>query len=256
MAESTTTNDTTLTGAEALPVDGTQTVAEQPPAEPTGEQAPAETPSGEQPTSTEEGDQASLPTQNDVDEKLKSFAKGQGIDDVSELSDRERSLLKAAYDNKAAADRNFQRSNELEKATNINDDQVAQDATPEERENVRLRNIELRMEIQGWKLQNPDKTALEGEMVKILADPNKKALVQGGYLSLDDVYSLAKASAPDNSEQVKSQAKREALESLAHKQQAAVPTGSATNPGTAPKEKPFEELSIAEMEQKLGFVRH
>jgi hypothetical protein len=46
---------------------------------------------------------------------------------------------------------------------------------------------------------------------------------------------------------VKSQGKREALESLAHKQQAAVPTGSATTSGQ-PKKKEFKDLSIKEME--------
>jgi hypothetical protein len=51
---------------------------------------------------------------------------------------------------------------------------------------------------------------------------------------------------------VKSEGRREALESLAHKQQAAVPRGNATNSATTPKEKPFSELTRAEMKERLG----
>jgi hypothetical protein len=44
----------------------------------------------------------------DEDTALASFAKGQGINDLSELSDRERSLLKMARDNKSAFDKTKQ----------------------------------------------------------------------------------------------------------------------------------------------------
>ena len=91
-------------------------------------------------------------------------------------------------------------------------------------------------------------------MVEVLKDQNKLLLVQQGYLSLDDVYSLAKANAPDNSENIKSEGAQEALRNLAQKQAAAVPTGAATT-NSKPAEKDFKELSIAEMEAKLGFAR-
>ena len=255
--KTTTTNDTTVAGAQdALPETGNQEVAvitptTEAPTEPTVSSTGGTT-GTEEPTQTQDaGGARPLPDE----EKLKSFAKGQGIEDLSELSQREMSLLKSAYDNKAEYERNRQRSSELEKAANITNDQLPADASPQQVEGVRLRNLELKLDIQSWKMGNQDKLAYENEMVQVLSDPNKKALVQEGYLTLDDVYKLAKASTPDNSATAKSQGKREALESLAHKQQAAVPTGSATNTGFAPKAKKFEDLSIAEMETKLGFAR-
>ena len=110
------------------------------------------------------------------------------------------------------------------------------------------------MEVQSWKMSNQDKLALEPEMIKVLSDPAKKAMLQEGYLTLDDVYKLAKADAPDNTAAVKSQAKQETLQALAHKQQAAVPTGHATTAST-PKEKPFSELTREEMRARLGVAK-
>lgn len=164
----------------------------------------------------------------EADDKLKSFAKGQGIDDLSSLSQREMSLLKSAYDNKAEQDRMRQQASELEKASKITNEQLPDDATPEQVDNVRIRNLELTMEVQRWKLANPDKLAQEQAMVNVLSDPNKRAMVQEGYLSLDDVYSIAKSTSGSDDD-LKSQGKREALETLAHTQQAAVPRGNAVN---------------------------
>lgn len=210
------------------------------------EQPAASEPSETSPAATEE---QSAP---EADEQLQKFAQSQGIDLDSPSAIKAAQIAMKA---RSEATRNYQKASELEKATTITQEQLPQDATQTQVDNARLRNMELTMQIQGWKMQNADKLALEGEMVKVLADPAKKELVQAGYLSLDDVYALAKANAPDNSAEVRSQASQETLQRLAQKQQAAVPTGHATNQATGPAQKKFEELSIAEMEQKLGFVR-
>ena len=186
-----------------------------------------------------------------VDDELQKFAKSQGLELDSPNAIKAAQALQKA---RSEATRNYQKASELEKATNITQEQIPQDAPQSTVDAARIRNMELKMEVQSWKMSNQDKLALEPEMIKILADPNKKLLVQEGYLSLDDVYKLARAEAPDNSAAVKSEGKREALQSLAHKQQAAVPTGHATNQGTSPKQKDFKELSLEEMEARLGYA--
>lgn len=203
----------------ALPETSVETIET---ADTTTSNTPEET--TEESTETTGAQEVALPA---VDDKLKSFAKGQGIDDVSSLTKREQALLKSAYDNKAAYDRT--KATELVDASNIKPDQIDANATNEQRENIRLRNLELRIEASSWKQQNLDKAVLEHEMSQILVDdPNKRLLVQEGLLSLDDIYAMAKGrSGSDND--LKAQGKREALETLAGKQQAAVPRGNAVN---------------------------
>jgi len=203
-------------------------------------------------SSEQQPDEQAQPVVSEVDDKLKNYAASQGIDLDSPSSIK---AAKIAMSNQSEATKNYQKSRELEKATNIDNQQLPSDASQQDYDNVRLRNLEMQVAVQNWKSSNPEKIALENQMIEVLSDPNKKQLVQQGYLSLDDVYSLAKANAPDNSVDVKSQGKREALESLAHKQQAAVPRGNATTPGASSGEKPFESLSLSEMEAKLGVVR-
>lgn len=236
--DDTTVQDVQDTGAEALPVsqDAPDSAGVQDTTEPSESQQDA----------AEE-----TPSAPDVDDKLKTYAQSQGIDLDSPSAIKAAKIAMAAQ---SEATKNYHKTQELEKATSITDEQVPADATQQQQENIRIRNLELQLSVQSWKASNPDKAALENDMVKVLQDQKKLAMVQEGYLSLDDVYSLAKASAPDNSSQLKSEGGQEALQRLAQKQTAAVPRGNATTM-TAPKEKPFSELSIAEMEAKLGFAR-
>ena len=108
-------DDTPTTGA---PVDETGAdllVTEESTTETTTEPATAETPANEQ-TSDQQGDaEASVPA---VDDKLVTL-KGQGIEDVSNLTSREMSLLKSAYDNKADRDHASQQASELERSLNV-----------------------------------------------------------------------------------------------------------------------------------------
>lgn len=225
------------TGAEAaLPVQSDPT--------------PAAPVANEEPSRTSEGEPSdSLP---EADDKLKSFAKGQGIEDITDLTDREKSLLKSAYDNQAEFQRSRQKATELEKTmTGMSDDSATQvaESTGQDPELLkRLQRVEVRDSIRDFYDANPEARQYEKEMAKI-------ALESGIYGSPEAILKASYAMALSNhKDAVKSQGGREALEALAQTQQAAVPTGHATTSG-APKEKPFNELSIPEMEAKLGVVR-
>lgn len=210
---------------------------------------PADSQPTVEPSDTSEGGEKPVP---EVDEKLLSFAKGQGIEDVSELSERELKLLKVARDNQAEFQRNRQKATELEKNLSQASDDIAEDIaiqTGQDPELIkRLQRIEVRDQVRDFWDSNPDAKQYEAQMIEIVqAKPHLAGDLESLYAT-----ALVKSGSLDA---VKSQGKREALESLAQKQQATAPIGNATNSGTAPKAKPFGELSIKEMEAQLGFVR-
>lgn len=233
MEEKTTTEVPVETGAEALPEQTEKTEAVE-----------QTTETQEQP---ESGAEKALP---DNDEQLKKFAQSHGLELDSPSAIK---AAKMAMDNQAEFQRNRQKATELEKTMSTMSDESAQqvaEATGQDPEVLkRLQRMEVKDSIRDFWDQNPEARKYEKEMAKIATE-------SGLYGSADAILKAAYAIAVANNQgAVKSQGKREALESLAHKQQAAVPTGSATNPGVTPKEKAFEELSIAEMEAKLGFAR-
>lgn len=236
---------------DALPVDTQPT--------PAVDQNPSDEPAQPTPQGGQDDDGGDQPTpSNDplpnVDEKLANFAKANGIEDVSELSERELKILKVARDNQVEKRQELANEAALEKATKIESQDLPVTATPEQQENVRLRNLEMRLEASAWIRNNPEKARYEGAMGKILVDdPNKRLMLADGYLNYDDLYAMAKGST-DDSATVKSQGAQDALRSLAAKQQAAAPAGNATAP-TTPKKKRPEDMSIKEMEQTYGFAR-
>jgi len=235
MEEPTTTVDPVETGADAaLPVQDAPVAADA-----TTTVEPSEPSDG--------GVEAPVP----VDDKLQSFAKGQGIDDISELSERELKLLKVAKDNQAEFQRNRQKSSELEKAVQANSDeiatQVAQD-TGQDPELLKIvRGLQVNQAVRDFWDAHPEAKQYEQDMIKVHGE---KPYLAG---DLEALYATALVRS-GGLDTVKSQGKREALTNLAQKQQATAPIGNATNSG-APKAKPFKELSIAEMEAQLGFVR-
>lgn len=177
------------------------------------------------PAEEESGGDEPAPETDTEDRKLQKFAKSQGLELDSPNAIKAAQIAMKAQ---SEATRNYQRSAEIEKAAKITEDQIDPAATPEQRDNIRVRNLELKYDIQDWKLRNQDKLAHESDMVKVLSDPNKRLLVQEGMLSLDDVYAIARGTS-GSEDSIKSQGKREALQSLAQKQQAASPRGNATN---------------------------
>lgn len=228
MEENTTTNapvdDGGVQTIQGIPVDDQGQAVPQPEdTEPAEAVAPATEPAEE--TQAEPNQEASVEEEpSNDDNSAIDWLKKKGIDPNSpealeKVADMYRNAEKKMHST-------AQTASELEKASRITEDQIPEDATPELRDSFRVRNLELLYATQQWKMQNPDKLVSEPAMAKVLSDPTKRALVQEGFLSLDDVYSIAQGG---NTQSAKSQGKREALANLAQNQQAAVPRGNATN---------------------------
>lgn len=171
--------------------------------------------------STQGESEDSLPS---IDEKLQSFAKGQGIEDVSQLSEREQKLLKIAYDNNAEYQRTRQKASELEKSLTDTSDEYAEQiaySTGQDPELLkRVQRVEVKEAVRDFFNAHPDARELEQDMIAELV---KRPHLAG---DLEALYAVVKAS---NLDAVKSQGKKEALQSLAHKQTAAVPRGNAVS---------------------------
>jgi hypothetical protein len=252
MSEDTTTVQATdtQTGAElAQPVTdvSTQAADVQPASEPSN-------PSQDAPQSDAEPQATADDSAPQVDEKLQKYAKSQGLELDSP------SAIKAAQiamKNQSEATRTYQRASELEKTVSTVSDQYAEAEAAQTGQDPELLKTVRGLQIENavnkfWNtpLANgdlPDK-GLEQAMI---AEVQSKPYLAGDFESLY-ATALFKSGSAEN---VKSQAKRETLEELAHTQTAAVPRGNATNSSMTPAEKPFQDLSIQEMEQKLGFVR-
>ena len=83
---------------------------------------------------------------------------------------------------------------------------------------------------QDWQEHEPTMVNLLEEVVNTPYGAYKRSqLVNSGLLSLDDVYVMAKGSAPANTEAIKSQAQQEVLQTLANTQRAGGSTAHASN---------------------------
>lgn len=231
-----TADEEVKTGAEeALPVD------------PKEEAAALESPEQKE-GQTQGEEEPSVPTVDD--DKLKSFAKGLGIEDVSELSERELKLLKVAKDNQAEFQRNAQKASELEKTLTKSNSQAIADATTNgeidtaELALARVAALELQTSVNNFFTTNPDAKEHEQEMVKIVTDrPEVGLLVRQGALSVADLYSLARGGDQALVTEAKTKGAQEALQQLANKQIAKAVPGSATTSSysTSGKKDAFEE---------------
>jgi hypothetical protein len=150
----------------------------------------------------------------DDDAALASFAKGQGINDLSELSDRERSLLKMARDNKSAFDKTKSAQPKLEE-TSTTLTELGDDATDVQKLAAKVAN----MEFTGKKatfLQGKDAT-LEPVMAQIVADKRKEFGDDYARALLNDLptlYGLAQLSKPADTSAAAEAARREERTSM------------------------------------------
>lgn len=189
-----------------------------------------------------------------VDDKLQKYAKSQGLDLDSPSAIKAASIAMKAQ---SEATRNYQKASELEKATTTVSDEYAEAEAQQTGQDPELlktvRSLQIKDKVRDfWSTPLPNGTLPDkGLEQSMIAELQAKPYLAG---DLETLYASASFKS-GTAETVKSQGKREALESLAHKQQAAVPKGNATNPSTTPPQKKFEEMSIAEMEAKLGKVR-
>lgn len=91
--------------------------------------------------------------------------------------------------------------------------------------------------IGGFKESHPDWNQHEPAMVAKLNEQvntpygvaTRSQLVNAGFMSLEDVYAMAKGSAPANTEEIKTQAQQEVLQTLANTQRAGGGNAHASN---------------------------
>lgn len=192
------------------------------------------------------GDEESVPQ---VDDKLQSFAKGLGIEDVSSLSDRELKLLKVAKDNQAEYQRNAQKASELEKTISKGtrdaiDSAAANGEDPVNIALAEIASLKLQTSVNGFFSNNPEAKEHEQEMVKLVTDrPEIGQLVRQGALSVSDLYAMVKGLDGSAVEEAETKGAKKALQQLANKQLAKAVPGSATTSALSPSEKkdPFLE---------------
>ena len=194
-----------------------------------------------QPETTESAEAESIPEDNSqeaptdkepaqADNSTVEWLKKKGVDPsspeaIEKVAEMARNAEKAMHEK-------AQKARELEKSTEIKAEEIPADATPQDIDNVRVRNIEMRQELNDWRMNNPDKRDYEEAMTQVLnEDPAIKAMVREGYMSIDKLFAMAKGLDSTREATVKSQTKRETLEELAQKQQAAVPQGNAVASG-------------------------
>lgn len=179
----------------------------------------------------------------ETDDGLAKFAKGQGIEDISQLSEREQKLLKVAHDNQK-----FARSNTPEKKlSDVNElvDTPKQGATEDEEFKREFRQYKYeRQTDQFWSADGRDRT-LEPTMVQILNDKvaeltpvigADKAKEYAFNLSRDlpTLYNLAQIQTGTFDPQAaKEQGRREERDSIRNKAGAEAPAAHATSPVTS-----------------------
>ena len=212
-------------------------------------EAPVDTDTTEPSEPSTASEEVETPAAPEVDDKLRKFAESQGLELGTPSEIKAASIALKA---RSEATKQFNQKSELEKTMETVSDEVAEvnaQQTGQDPEVLkRLQRMEVKESVRDFWANNPEARAYETDMIRIV---NEKPHLAGDF---DALYATAVLQA-GKLDAVKSQGKQEALQNLVHTQTAAVPRGNATNPGTTPKSKPFNELSIAEMEAQLGKVR-
>lgn len=229
-------------GAEqALPADSTDSSAE-------GQQDAASSGNAQDADQGQSNEpDASQSTQDDdassSDEDLTKFAKAQGIDDYTSLTEREKKILKTAHDNQKAYRKSTQdKSDELKQTL-----EDAEKPTQEELDSDVDGNTELRAEVNQLRAaqrvesfygKNPEAREYETEMKDLVLEEVKTNGTEAArYLSSDlgRLLTLAKARRGDSTEDAKAQGAREEREKLRKRQEGSSDSGQAQNSHSTPK---------------------
>lgn len=202
---------------------------------------------------TTKADDAAEKTTNviaDVSDENLEWLKGKGIDPTDKAAMAK--VAKMYRDAEKAMHQSTQEASELKKAL----------ATPTEAEKVEQEQQKddpvaaLAAEVQGLKLaQNvntffsttPDAKQYEAQMTTIVTgNPTIGALVKTGYLTVADLYNMARGADPKRDDKLKEDGKREALQKVADKQQGKAVQGQATSSsfGDEQKKDPFREALL------------
>ena len=208
VADNSSTTDTTTTPADSQ-VTGNEDTSSQ----------ATSTASAEQNQSTEADDNAALA----------SFAKGQGITDLAELSAREISLLKMARDNKSAYDKTKQTQPKLDE-TSKNLATLGDDATDVQKLTAKVANMEFAATKNNF-FTGKD-AALEPVMAQIVAD--KRAQFGDDYArsllqDLPTLYGLAQLQKPADTSAAAQAAREEERNSMNQSLAASGADAHATN---------------------------
>ena len=146
-------------------------------------------------------------------QELAKFAKGQGINNIEELTERERSLLKMARDNKSALDKSRQSSKKLDESSDSLS-KIGDDSTDVQKLSAKIANIEFKEKKEAF-FSNKDKN-IEPEMAKIVEEKQKQFgddYARALLGDLDTLYQLA-ISSKNNTSKIVEQAKQEERETM------------------------------------------
>lgn len=183
----------------------------------------------EQAASTQTAEQ-NQSTESDENAALAKFAKGQGINDLSELSEREISLLKMARDNKSAYDKTKQSQPKLEE-TSTGLAKLGDDATDVQKLAAKVADMEFSSK--KAKFFEGKDTSLEPVMSQIISEKVQEFGEDYGRVLLNDLptlYGLAqlRSGSADTSAAVEA-AKREERSSMNQSLAAGASEAHATN---------------------------
>lgn len=99
---------------------------------------------------------------------------------------------------------------------------------------AQVQALTLKSTVQDFWSANPDAKQYEAKMTEIVtSNPNIGELVKNQYLSLDQLYAMAKGSDPSRETALKQEGGKEALQTVADKQQAKAVTGTASSSAMA-----------------------
>lgn len=180
-----------------------------------------------EPASTESAPKTN--TADDENAALAKFAKGQGINDLSELSEREISLLKMARDNKSALDKTKQSQPKLEE-TSTGLATLGDEASDVQKLAAKVANIEFK-ENKAKFLEGKDAT-LEPVMAQIVADARTELgddAARSLLGNLPFLYSLAEGRKPADTSAAVEEARREERSSMNQSLSAGASDAHATN---------------------------
>lgn len=218
-------------GAPAQPVGGEQQPAAQP-QEPTSQNQPAA----------------------QADQEYAAWLQSKGLTPDSEAAQK---AAEMAYNSEKLMTRATQEASELKKSLTPSapvqpDGQQGDPAMQEFIQDYRRDKL-----INGFKESHPDWNQHEPVMVAKLQEQvntpygvfSRSQLVNAGFMSLEDVYAMAKGSAPVNTQEIKTQAQNEVLQTLANTQRAGGGNAQASNSNP---QAPVEDPVLAGIKRSRG----
>lgn len=178
------------------------------------------------------------------DDGLAKFAKAQGIEDVSELSERELRLLKVARDNQKTARKNGSKKDKEELTQTVNDlhdpakavDEQEDDYVNEIRQTrMEMAQIKANQRLNDFYRENPDAEDYAEEMKQALVNEVKTYGEDAGRVLSQNLPRLlreARALRGDghDAEAAREAGRREEREELRRKQEASADSASASTP--------------------------